>query len=463
MENNYEKELKELIKKSEDIEVPQKISIGVDEVLESLKSNNSKRKLIRRISAAAVIIFAALAGFVATCPTLASEIPIINKLAGINSLFNKAKSSEYSDEYKNLSKLNNVSLEINKGVYDKGVTITIKEIAYDEAAFYVIYEVSLDKNLIGKGYLNRGWIGKTEIDGKKYETNPIVPLYSDDTKLELTAVLPVVGRVTIPDKFDFNMSFTDNDLKGSWNFKIPLAKENLQHKVDIFRLNKIIRDGWSSVKLLKLTSSPVYITLLAEFGKYEPDKYDYVIMDSKGTEYEQNDAGGIVKNIFSTDVTFFYNQIENSKVESISILKPKIERYSPNKLKSVQYVPLNSKVPIDVTVGNNKKITVNSISEKDNKIEIIFSAEGFPAYSFGFIGGISIYDKNMNKENKEAYDIVRPKVLGDNKYKISIPIKRKIAKGTEVVEYDRDINKSVICIGNYDEIYEEVGRVNLKK
>ncbi|WP_431732524.1 DUF4179 domain-containing protein [Clostridium botulinum] len=78
----------------------------------------------------------------------------MNKLAGNKSLFNKIESSEYRDEFKNLSKLNNVSVEINKGVSHKGITITIKEIAYDEAAFYVIYEVSLDKNLKNMNQIN---------------------------------------------------------------------------------------------------------------------------------------------------------------------------------------------------------------------------------------------------------------------------------------------------------------------
>ncbi|MHC6179746.1 DUF4179 domain-containing protein [Clostridium sp. JNZ X4-2] len=77
----------------------------------------------------------------------------MNKLAGVNSLFNKVK----YNEFKNLSKLSNVLVQINKGVHDKGVTIAIKEIAYDEAAFYVISEVSLDKDLTNKDYM-KDWM-----------------------------------------------------------------------------------------------------------------------------------------------------------------------------------------------------------------------------------------------------------------------------------------------------------------
>ena len=141
MENNFEKELKELIKNSEDIKVPPKISAGVDEVLDNLPSNstNGKKVVIKRISIAVILVLIFLTGFVSTFPTLAAEIPIINKLAGNKSLFNK---------------INNVSVEINKGVSHKGITITIKEIAYDEAGFYVIYEVSLDKNLKNMNQIN---------------------------------------------------------------------------------------------------------------------------------------------------------------------------------------------------------------------------------------------------------------------------------------------------------------------
>lgn len=461
MENNFEKQLKEIIKNSEDIKVPSKISVGIDEVLENLKPKNKKKNLLKRVSIAAVLVLAILAGFVATFPTLAAEIPIINKFVGDSSLFNTVKSSKYSDEFKNLSKLNNVSVGINKGVYDKGITITIKEIAYDEAAFYVIYEVNFDKNLKNKNLENCSEV--VEINGKRCVANAIVPLYSDDTKVAFTEVFPVLGGDVMPDKFDFNISFTKvSDIEGNWNFKIPLIKQNLKDKVNIFGLNKYIVDGFNVIKLAKVTSSPAYLSLLTEHGVYKADKYDYVLMDSKGNEFQQVDIGGIAKKALSTDVTFFYKQIEGSKLDSIKILKPKVEKYSPNKLKNVQYIALNSKLPVDVSVGKNKKLTVNSISEKDNQIEIIFSSEKVPVYTFGFGGGISIYDKTMSKESRDAYDIVRPEVLGNNKYKVTIPKKRSLTKDDKVVEYDRDIKNLVICIGNYDEMYKEVGYVDLK-
>lgn len=186
-------------------------------------------------------------------------------------------------------------------------------------------------------------------------------------------------------------------------------------------------------------------------------------MDSKGDEYVPMDIGGIVEKKSSTCVTHFYKQIEKSKVKSINILKPKVERYSPNQLKNVQYIALNSKLPIDVSVDKDKKITVNSISEKDNQIEIIFTVKGIPLYTFAGVGGISIYNKSMDKKDREAYDIIRMNVLGNNRYKASIPIKRSINKNDKFIEYDRDINKAFICIGNYDEMYKEIGKIDLKK
>ncbi|NFF66468.1 DUF4179 domain-containing protein [Clostridium sporogenes] len=465
MENNFEKELKELIKNSEDIKVPPKISAGVDELLDNLQSNstNGKKVVIKRISIVVILVLIFLTGFVSTFPTLAAEIPIINKLAGNKSLFNKIESSEYGDEFKNLSKLNNVSVEINKGVSRKGITITIKEIAYDEAAFYVVYEVSLDKKLKNKEYLNN-LRSNVKVNGKSYEASAQIPLNSDDKKTTITEVFAVTGGDTIPDKFDFNINFIqDDNSKESWNFKIPLIKQNLQNKVDILRVNQNIRDGFNSMKIVKLSSSPAYLSLLAKFKKYEPDKYDYIIMDSKGNEYEQVDIGGIVEKKFSTDVTFFYKQIEKNKLESITILKSKVEKYSPNKLKNVQYIPLNSKLPIDISVGKGKKVTVNSISQKNDQLEIMFTAKEIPLYTFGFEGGISIYDKTMDKKDKEAYDIIRMNVLGNNRYKSIIPIKRGINKNDKFIEYDRDINKAFICIGNYDEMYKEIEKIDLKK
>jgi|GEM_PF-5829217 len=467
MEDKFEKELKELLKcSSEDIEIPEKISAGIDETLAKLKPKNRKKILIKKISIVAALVLVLLTGFVTTCPTLAAEIPIINKLAGINSLFNKAVPSKYGDEFKNLSKLSNVSVEINKGVSNNGVTVTIKEIAYDEAAFYVIYDVNLDKNVTNKKYLEHGIMASAEVNGKKYEANASVPLYSDDTRAEFTDVFPVTGGDIIPDKFDFNMIFSGEDnLKGNWNFKIPLVKEKLKDNVNVFKMNKEIKDGSNSIRISRVTSSPAYLSMLAEFKKYEPDKYEYVMMDSNGDEYEGVDMGGIVKKLFSTDVTFFYKQIEGSKASSISILRTKKKRFDGDfKLKNVKYLPIKSKFPVDVPVGNDKKITINSVDEKNNEIEIIFTAKGFPAYTFAFGGGIRIYDENMDKDNKKSYDFVRPETLGNNQYKITLPKERMVLKNsTTMVKYKVDINKLNICVGNYDEIYEEVGRINLKK
>lgn len=469
MEDKFEKELKEILKtSSEYIEVPEKISAGIDQTLAKLKPKNRKKILIKKISIVAALAFVLLTGFVTTCPTLAAEIPIINKLTGINSLFNKLTSSEYGDEFKNLSKLSNVSVAINKGVSDKGVTVTIKEIAYDEAAFYVIYDVNLDKNVTNKKYLEHGIMASIEVNGKRYKANAGVPLHSDATSAEYAGVFPVTGGDTIPDKFDFNMIFTGEDnLKGNWNFRIPLVKEKLKDKVNVFKPNEYIKNGSNSIKIAKVTSSPVYLSMLAEFKKYEPDKGDYyVMMDSNGDEYEGVDIGGVVKKPLTTDVTFFYKQIEGSKPSSISILRPKGKRVFDDdfKLKNIQYLPLNSKLPVDVSVGNNKKITINSVVEKNNQIQIIFTAKGLPAYTFAIGGGIRIYDENMDKGSKMAYDFVRPDALGNERYRITLPKERSVLKDSEtIVNYKIDINKLDICIGNYDEMYDEVGRISLIK
>jgi len=183
---------------------------------------------------------------------------------------------------------------------------------------------SLDKKLKNKEYLNN-LRSNVKVNGKSYEASAQIPLNSDDKKTTITEVFAVTGGDTIPDKFDFNINFIqDDNSKESWNFKIPLIKQNLQNKVDILRVNQNIRDGFNSMKIVKLSSSPAYLSLLAKFKKYEPDKYDYIIMDSKGNEYEQVDIGGIVEKKFSTDVTFFYKQIEKNKLESITILKSKV-------------------------------------------------------------------------------------------------------------------------------------------
>lgn len=63
----------------------------------------------------------------------------------------------------------------------------------------------------------------------------------------------------------------------------------------------------------------------------------------------------------------------------------------------------------------------------------------------------------MGKEQKEAYDRVSPESLGNNKYKITVSKMRELLqdKNTKVLKVARDI-------GNYDEMYEEIGHIELK-
>lgn len=242
---------------------------------------------------------------------------------------------------------------------------------------------------------------------------------------------------------------------------VPVIKQYLQHKQNTLSLNKDIKDGSDSIKLMEVTSSPENLSLVVEYKKYYPDEYHIVVMDSKGNEYQKEDAGDVTENIFSTDVTLVYKQIKESKFHSIRILKPKVEGYNPSKLKNVQYVPFNSQLPVSVSAGKNKKITVESINEEDGQFEIIFSSQGIPAYTFASEGGISIYDKTMNKGDRYAYDRVRPEALGNNEYRITVHNTRETYKNNEFVEYSRHIEDTAICIGNYDEMYKEIADVDL--
>lgn len=238
-------------------------------------------------------------------------------------------------------------------------------------------------------------------------------------------------------------------------------KQNSKKNANTLSLNKEIKFESDSIKLVQITNSPKHISLVAEYKKYVPDKYDIVLMDSKGNEYENEDMGGTEDNFFSTDVTFVYKQIEKSKFQSVKILVPKFERFHPDKLNNVQYVPLDSQLPVDVTVGKNKKITIDSVDEKDGQFEIIFSTEGFPVYTFASAGGISLYDKTMNKGDKYAYDRVHPEVLENNKYRITVSNIRGTYRDNEYVNYNRYIEDSAICIGNYDDMYQEIGNITI--
>ncbi|AKA69772.1 DUF4179 domain-containing protein [Clostridium scatologenes] len=446
MENEFDIKLKEYLNKNENIEVPEKISLGVDEVLMNLNNRNKKNN-IKKVIVAAVVVIISILGIGSAFPALAEEIPVINKIIGKNSIFNR--DYEQFNHFDNLKNIQNNSTNIEQTIKDNNISVTLKEIAYDGAALYIIYEEK-GIEVSEKDCFNEKQ--KLSIDGKPFEAGAIIPEKINNDTVRVTEVYPIVGEKNIPDKFNVEINITQiHGYNGKWNFNLRIDKNQLAKNLNIKKIDKIITVGWDRAKILSLTQTSAYVRLNVEHTHYKPDKYYFSILDDKGNELQGVDMGGITKKGMNKIVTSFFKADKKQKISKIRVIESKIGYFSPNKIKHRSYLELNDTVPKTISIGANKEVKVTKIQEKDNYYEVILQTKDLSIQQYGvFSGGISLYNKGKSESDNEAYSTIKLDELGNNSYKVSVP-KKDVKNG-----------KSVLAFGNYDETIKELTEINLK-
>ncbi len=445
MENEFDLKLKEYLNKNENIEVPEKISRGVDEILMNL-NNKKKKNYIKKGIAAAIIVIMSTLGMGVAFPALAEEMPVINKIIGKNSIFNR----EYKEfnHFDNLKNVQDYSMDVEQTIKDNNISVTLKEIAYDGTALYVIYEEK-GIEISEKDYFNDK---KTlSIDGKPLEAGAIIPEKINNNTVRVTEVYPIVEEKNIPDKFNVEIHFTQiHEHNGKWDFNFRIDKNQLVKNLNTKKINENITVGWDRAKILSLTQSSAYISLNIEHSHYKPDRYDFSMLDDKGNELQQDDMGRITKKGMYKIVTRFFKSTKNQKISKIRVVRSKIGYFSPDKIKHRSYLDLNDIAPKTISIGSSKELKVSKIEEKDNYYEVILETKDLSIQQYRFAGGISVYNKEKNENDRTAYSVVKLDALGNNSYKVSV-LKRDVKNG-----------KNVLAFGNYDETIAEITEINLK-
>ncbi|MCH5138655.1 DUF4179 domain-containing protein [Clostridiaceae bacterium UIB06] len=449
MDREVDLKIKDLLNINKDVEVPEEISKGVDEVLSKINNRHKKRNKIGKSIIAATVAVATITSLAVAFPTLAQDIPIVNRILGNKSIFNKEFEGSY-DHFDNLKNVKDYSIGVEQTVKDKDISITLKEVAYDGVALYFIYD---EQGKINDNINNRHE-KSVSIGNMKIQPGAIIPQKIDDNTIRVTEIYPITETDKIPDKFNVIIDFNKiQDTAGSWKFNLSIDKNQLIKNTNKKDLNKKIQLGlFDRAKIISLTQTSAYATINIEHSNYKPDAYCYEILDENGNEVQEVDLGGVIKKGNKTVVTSFYKLSNDNKLSKIVVLKQKVGYFSPEVVKEKSYLEFNETLPKTFSVGKDKKITISKIEKIGDKYEVTILSKGISIRNYCLRGGISLYNREMDSKNHDAYNVVRADALGNNTYKITIDNKNK----------DFNTENYVLAFGNYDNIFKSLYEIDIK-
>lgn len=446
MEKDMDLQIKNMLSRCDDIEVPDKVSRGIDATLAQIERAGRKRSWKKKGLMAAAIMILAIIGLGTAFPALADEIPLVNKFLGENSLFNRYNSS-YNSEFKNMKGLQDYSIGIEHTAESKGITVKLKELAYDGAAIYIAYEVNGNgaaEEFYSDVNQNGNFIdGNLMISGNKIEPGAFIPEKIDKDTILYKQIYPLSEKDKLPDKMQLSYEIKDKkDKSRKWEFNFNISRSQLSNNINKKVLNKEIILGKDKAEILSLVQSPAYASLTVEFDNYKADSYCFALYDDRNNQLQQVDLGRMINNGKKTDVTFFYSLIGNNRVSRIEIVQPKTGYFSPEKIKDKVYMKTNEALPKAISIGSDINLNITKIADMQTSTEITLTADGIDMQDYVFHGGINIYNSRLSDKDHKAYSTAKVEALGNSTYKITINKNHD----------DSGSGNAILTFGKYDEV-----------
>ncbi len=478
-----DKELMELLKKHNDIDIPNVVDTKIQDTYKLIKRNKTRRKA-KRCAAAAAILLSIGAASIALYnnPALAYEIPGVKALVNKTSLFKDEKLSKYSTP-------------IEAKCKDKGIELGIKEVIYDGSDIYIAYIVKSDKAL--------------KIDADKMYGSAIVPVryngreikvigsevnewedmgyekIDDNTyivkeRLGIQAFSKPIDEIGIEEKINKLAG-----VQGSWQLNFKINIDSMKDKVKAVEVNKKVDFGYGKLKLTDLQISPIKSRIVFEkwnsiFNKQDEDEhikflkdYNFVISDDKGRGLQMFDKGSS-SNQMKSKLEKRFNTADEEIPKFIVITPVKrlasldMELYRKMKSEDVnagiipeerrnQYVSYGTldKLPVVINTENFGNLSIDRVEQKEESVYVYISISQGKFLNI-FDNEIMIYDKTKDKNNRNSY--YGNKLLErvkDNNYVLKIDKNDIADKGK--IDFSRLKDYEVVT-PNFDKDYELVGK-----
>lgn len=339
-----------------------------------IKTNKFKKLKIGTVTAAAALICMTIIGYIN--PSFASQVPGLNPIVQtINYYGDQGEYAKYSEI-------------INKTVTFSGTSFTINSVVCDENSLLIGYTIKSEKKINSQDL--PGFLPSFKING--------IPMNSGwGGGLKNTAASTYIGTIELsmarkiyfPNRFKLDMSFDSLlGVKGNWNFKFIVSRESLNKETHSFKPNLKVKLKNTTIKIKKVSLTPVNTTILLDSNTTD---YNWLIFDDNGNELSfknSNTSNGIFSKYEST-----YNYSKANKTTKKLILIP----YKLGKLKDT-VIPINTKLPLQISQGKNGKINLTSVNILDDKLIIHGTATGnLPKRQ---INNISINSTDKNADTK---------------------------------------------------------------
>lgn len=287
MDNNFEKNLKDLIKTN--IQIPDDVNTKIQNTYKKIGNANKPFNIKKLTSIAASLILVV---------TLGGNIWAYSQ--------NKDNIFSWILQALNIEKeYNNNSQLINKSSQSDKTTITITDAGLDNNTLIVGYHVITDKNLNNTFILNgekRIVYENTNINllyKSCYEqfNNQIITKISDNEYIvyemfdvsayQLADNFTLITNINSIDNYITNgasefLYENNNSIQGNWDFKIDISKHNNALKSSEYAINdfSITLDDGEVIELVNANISNITTSLTFYQGQYEMAHYTVELIDS---------------------------------------------------------------------------------------------------------------------------------------------------------------------------------------
>lgn len=339
-----------------------------------IKRNKFKKLKICAASAAAILVCITGIGYIN--PSFASQIP------GLNPIVQTLNYYGDQGEYAKYSEI------INKTVSFNGVSFTINSVVCDENSLIIGYTIKSNKKIDSQDL--PGLSPSFKINGIPMSSGWGAKLKNTTANTYIgTMELSMARKLYFPNKFKFDMSFKSLlGMQGNWDFKFIVSREALDSETRSFKPNLNVKLKDATIKIKKVSLTPVNTTILFDSNK-DVNNYGWLVFDSSGNELSFK-SGNTSNGLFSKYESAYNYSKANKTVNKLILI--------PYKLTNVKdtVVPINSKLPLQISQGKNGKVNLTSINILGDKLIIHGTATGnFPQRQIKYIG-INSTDKNAD-------------------------------------------------------------------
>jgi hypothetical protein len=484
-----DKELTELLKKCNDIDIPEAVDNKIKDTYKTIKMNKNRKRIKKCAAVAAILLsISTIGGILYNNPALAYGIPGVKTLVSKTSLFKDEKLSKYSTPMEAKCK-------------DKGLELGIKEAIYDGSDIYIAYIIKSDKALkITKDTRYGSAIVPNRYDGRDIkvigsevnEWEDIGYEKVDDNNYIVKERLGIKNFNKPINEIGFEEKINKlAGIQGNWQLNFKVNIDSMKDKIKTVEVNKNIDFGYGKLKLTDLQISPIKSRIVFEkwnfiFNKQDEDEnikfekdYNFVISDDKGRGLQMVGGGSSTNQIRSKGEERF--KTVDEEIPNFIVITPvkrvaplDIEFYHQMKKEDINagIIPEETKngyvhhgtldkLPVAINTQKFGNIFINKVEEQDKNVYIYLTIEN-GKYLNIFDSQIMIYDKTKDKNNRNSYYYRMLERVKDNNYVLRID--KSNTKDISEIDFNRLKDYEVVT-PNFDKDYELVGkemRVDLK-